>query len=116
LYAVQAAGERRPAKLPNEMPEEDQRTRSMWTAVAALAGAATLEVSAASPRIAERRGVERNTYYKQADYCVRSQQAIRYFGNTGCYIHGEARIRFALHIRRRIDELLRLERVPGCPR
>jgi hypothetical protein len=62
------------------MPEEDQRTRSMWTAVAALAGAATLEVSAASPRIAERCGVERNTYYKQADYCVRSQQAIRYFG------------------------------------
>jgi hypothetical protein len=98
------------------MPEEDQRMPSMWTAVATLAGAATLEVSAASPRIADRCGVERNTCYKQADDCFRSLQVIQYFRNGGCYIHDEARIRFASHIRRRIDELLRLERVLGCPR
>jgi hypothetical protein len=69
------------------MPEEDQRMPSMWTAVATLAGAATLEVSAASPRIAERCGVERNTYYKQADDCFRRLQVIQYFRNGGCYIH-----------------------------
>jgi hypothetical protein len=54
--------------------------------------------------------VERNTY------CFRTRQAIQYFGNAGCYIHDEARIRFAPHISRRIDELLRLERVLGCLR
>jgi hypothetical protein len=60
--------------------------------------------------------VERNTYYKQAGYCFRTTQAIQYFGNGGCYIHNEARVRLPLHIRRRLDEILRLERVRGCPR
>jgi trimethylamine:corrinoid methyltransferase-like protein len=60
--------------------------------------------------------VERNTYYKQAGYCFRTQQAIQYFGNAGCSIHNEARIRFPPHIRRRIDDIMRLERVLGCPR
>jgi hypothetical protein len=90
--------------------------RLMSTAVAALAVAATWEVSAASAQDCGALWVERNTYYKQAGYCFRTTLAIQYFGNGGCYIHNEARVRFPPHIRRRIDELLRLERVRGCPR
>ena len=90
--------------------------RLMSAAVAALVVAATLEVSAANAQECGTLWVERNTYYKQAGYCFRTRQAIDYFGNAGCHIHDEARIRFAPHIRRRIDELLRLERVLGCPR
>jgi hypothetical protein len=54
--------------------------------------------------------------YKHAGYCFRSRQAIQYFWNVGCYIHNEARVRFPPHIRRRIDDIMRLERVLACPR
>jgi len=90
--------------------------RLMSTAVAALVVAATLELSTASAQDCGALWVERNTYYKQAGYCFRTTQAIQYFGNGGCYIHNEARIGFAPHIRRRIDDIMRLERVLGCPR
>ena len=60
--------------------------------------------------------VERNTYYKQAGYCFRTRRAIEYFGNAGCYIYNEAQIVFPPNIRRRIDDIMRLERVRGCPR
>ena len=90
--------------------------RLMSTAVAALAVAATWEVSAASAQDCGALWVERNTYYKQAGYCFRTRRAIQSFGNASCCIHDEARIRFAPHIRRRIDELLQLEWVLGCPR
>jgi hypothetical protein len=90
--------------------------RLMSTAVAGVVVAATLEVSAAGAQDCGALWVERNTYYKQAGYCFRTRQAIQYFGNGGCYIHNEARIRFAPHIRRRLDDIFRLERVLGCPR
>ncbi len=90
--------------------------RLMSTAVAALVVAATLELSTASAQDCGALWVERNTYYKQAGYCFRTTQAIQYFGNAGCHIHNEARIGFAPHIRRRIDDIMRLERVLGCPR
>jgi hypothetical protein len=60
--------------------------------------------------------VERNTYYKQAGYCFRTRRAIEYFGNQGCYIYNEAQIVFPPHVRRRIQEIIRLERALGCPR
>jgi hypothetical protein len=90
--------------------------RLMSTAVAALVVAATLQVSSAGAQDCAELWVERNTYYKHAGYCFRTVQAIQYFGNAGCYIHNEARVRFPPHIRRRIDAIQRLERVRGCPR
>jgi trimethylamine:corrinoid methyltransferase-like protein len=87
----------------------------MPTAVAALAVVATWEVSAASAQDCEALWVERNTYYKHAGCCFRTTRAIQHFGNSGCNIDNEARIRFPPHTRRRIDEILRLERVRGCP-
>ena len=94
--------------------------RLMLTAVVAalvaLVVAATVDVSTASAQDCGALWVERNTYYKHAGYCFRSRQAIEYFGNGGCYIHNEARVRFLPHIRRRIDDIMRLERVLGCPR
>jgi len=89
--------------------------RLMLTAVAPLVVATTWRC----PPPAQHCGalwVERNTYYKQAGYCFRTQHAIQHFGNGGCYIHNEARVRFLPHIRRRIDDIVRLERVLGCPR
>ena len=90
--------------------------RLIPTAVAALAIAVGWEVSAAGAQDCGALWVERNTYNKHAGYCFRSRQAIQYFGNGGCYIHNEVRVRFPPHIRRRVDEILRLERVRGCPR
>ena len=101
------------------MPEEDQRLRLIATGHGGLGRCGT-GVSRQRPGLrgqdCEALWFEHNTYYKQAGYCFRTRRAIQSFGNAGCCIHDEARIRFAPHIRRRIDELLQLERVLGCPR
>lgn len=90
--------------------------RLMWTAVAGLLAATALGVPVAGAQDCHALWVERNTYFKQAGYCFRSERAIAYFGNEGCYITNEAQIRFAPHIRRRIDDIRRVERALGCPR
>lgn len=84
--------------------------------MAALLITATVGVTVASAQDCQSLWVERNTYYKQAGYCFRTQRAIQYFGNEGCYIYDEAQIQFAPHIRQRIAEIIRLEREWGCPR
>jgi len=90
--------------------------RLMLTAVAGLVVAATWGVPVAGAQDCGALWVERNTYYKQAGYCFRTQQAIQYFGNEGCYIYNEAQIQFAPHIRRRLQDIIRMERALRCPR
>jgi hypothetical protein len=92
--------------------------RLVATAATALAAAATLGATMppASAQDCQLLWLERNTYYKQAGYCFRTRRAIEYFGNEGCYIYNEAQVRFAPNIRRRIQDIMRLERALGCPR
>jgi YARHG domain len=90
--------------------------RLMSIAGAALLLATTVGVPVASAQDCQSLWVERNTYYKQAGYCFRTQRAIQYFGNGGCYIYNQEQIRFAPNIRRRIADIMRVERAWGCPR
>jgi len=52
----------------------------------------------------------------RAGYCFRTPRAIQYFGNEGCRYTSEAQIRFPPDVRRRIQEIIRLERAMNCPR
>jgi hypothetical protein len=58
--------------------------------------------------------VERNSYYKDAGYCFKTDRAISYFGNQGCMYYDEARLPLPRGIRARIAEIIWLERRNGC--
>ena len=90
--------------------EEDQRRRLMSTAVAVLSSARPpWRCQPPAPRIAGPCRWSATPSYKQAGCYFRSTQAIQYFGNAGCHIPDDVRIGFALHIRRRIGDIMRLE-------
>ena len=91
--------------------------RLISTAAAALTVAVTLGATApaALAQNCVALWVERNTYYKQAGYCFKTERAIRYFGNQGCYIYDESQIQFPPQIWARIQQIRRLERAMGCP-
>jgi hypothetical protein len=80
-------------------------------AVAAALGAAAAHAQGSCQSL----WVERNSYYKDAGYCFRTQRAIAYFGNGGCYVYDEGQIRFPPGVWARIQEIRRLERQQGCP-
>ena len=58
--------------------------------------------------------VERNSIYKDAGYCFKTQRAIRYFGNAGCSYDSEGSIPMSYSQRARVQEILALERANGC--
>ena len=89
--------------------------RLLSTAVAAVIAATTLGAGAARAQSCQALWVERNSYYKDAGYCFRTQRAIRYFGNQGCYIYDESQIQFPPGIRGRIQQIGQIERALGCP-
>jgi hypothetical protein len=90
--------------------------RLLTVAAAALASALALGASSARAQgSCQSLWVERNSYYKQAGYCFRTQRAVAYFGNGGCYIYNEADIRFSPGVWARIQEIRRIERQMGCP-
>lgn len=57
---------------------------------------------------------ERNSYYKARGYCFKTAAAIRAFGNEGCFIEVESRIRFTPQERREIDLIRAAERDLRC--
>jgi hypothetical protein len=91
------------------------RMRLISTAAAGLVLAATLAAPVAYAQDCQSLWVERNTYYKNAGYCFKTQRAIQYFGNAGCYINNESQIRFPPGIAARIQQIRGLERAMGCP-
>lgn len=58
--------------------------------------------------------VERNSIYKDAGYCFKTQRAIRYFGNAGCEYDVEAALPLSYSQRARIGQILAEERANGC--
>ena len=89
--------------------------RLLAIAAAALTVATTLAAAPASAQTCQALWVERNQYYKNKGYCFKTQRAIRYFGNAGCWIHNENAVPFLPWERARIDQIRRLERSMRCP-
>jgi hypothetical protein len=80
--------------------------------VVAATGAGSM--SLASAQSCQELWVERNSYYKDAGYCFKTDRAISYFGNQGCMYYDEARLPLPRGIRARIAEIIWLERRNGC--
>jgi hypothetical protein len=89
--------------------------RLLSTAAAVLIAAATLGADAARAQDCQSLWVERNSYYKNAGYCFRTQRAIQYFGNGGCYVTDERQLQFPPGVWARILQIRQIERAMGCP-
>lgn len=87
--------------------------RCMIAALVVAAGSVGF-ISAASAQSCQDLWVERNSYYKQAGYCFKTDRAISYFGNGGCTYEVEASVPLPRDIRARIAEIIRIERRNGC--
>jgi hypothetical protein len=59
--------------------------------------------------------VERNSYYKEAGYCFKTQRAISYFGNGGCIYDNERDLPLSRAVRARISQIVAIERALRCP-
>ena len=58
--------------------------------------------------------VERNQYYKNHGYCFKTQQAIAYFGNGGCFINDQNAVPLSPAERARVNQIVQQERAMGC--
>jgi hypothetical protein len=85
----------------------------MMSTTLAIAGA-TVAASIASAQSCQALWVERNSYYKAAGYCFKTQRAIAYFGNAGCIYEIEDDVPLSRAARARIAQIRRLERAMGC--
>ena len=81
---------------------------------ATLVGAAVLQAVPAAAQTCQQLWVERNRYYKNHGYCFKTQRAISYFGNGGCYINNEDAIQFTPGERALISQYQAQERAQGC--
>ena len=90
--------------------------RALSTAVTILLAAATLGATASvvQAQSCDELWVQRNSIYKAARYCFKTDRAIRYFGNQGCRYNNEGSIPFSRAQRNRIDQIVRAERRLGC--
>ena len=90
--------------------------RLILAAVAAAVAFTSLAVTAppAYAQNCQALWVERNSYYKQAGYCFRTQRAIAWFGNGGCYIANEGAVPLSRGERNRIAQIRATERQFGC--
>src|SRR5262245_26297621 len=82
--------------------------------VAAIAESLLATISPVQAQSCQQLWVERNSYYKAHGYCFKTQRAISYFGNGGCYIQDEGRVPLTPAERARIAQIERLERAYGC--
>jgi YARHG domain len=58
----------------------------------------------------------RNQIYKSNGYCFRTPRAIREFGNGGCQYNDIDDVPLSASQRRYVAEMVRAERIKGCPR
>jgi len=68
----------------------------------------------ASAQTCQQLWVERNQYYKNHGYCFKTQRAISYFGNGGCFINDEGAVPLSGAERARINQIVQQERAMGC--
>lgn len=97
---------------PMAVPLFDMR-RIMIVAAVLMTGT-IVSASSASAQSCQGLWVERNSYYKEAGYCFKTERAISYFGNAGCMYENEASLPLSRLDRLRIADIIRLERRLGC--
>jgi hypothetical protein len=90
--------------------------RLLWMIVTPFVVAATLSAFAplARAQSCQQLWVERNQYYKNHGYCFKTQQAIAYFGNGGCFISDQNAVPLTPAERGRINQIVQQERAMGC--
>ncbi len=84
----------------------------MMSMVVCVASAAA--TPALSQRICQTLWVERNSIYKDAGFCFKTDRAIRYFGNAGCQYDNPASLPLSQSQQERIADILAQERDNGC--
>ena len=57
----------------------------------------------------------RNVIYSENGYCFRTERALRYFDNSGCFVTNESRLRLNRFERNNISRIRQVERNRGCP-
>ena len=82
--------------------------------VAMIALSASLVAAPAYAQTCQQLWVQRNQYYKDHGYCFKTQRAIEYFGNGGCYINDENAIPLTSAERASIAQIGQQERAMGC--
>lgn len=83
---------------------------------AALLGAAAYLPSPAMADSCEGLWIARNEIYKAGGYCFRTQRAIAAFGNAGCRYDDIQDVPLSANDRRAVADIVRQERMMGCPR
>jgi YARHG domain len=58
----------------------------------------------------------RNAIYKNAGYCFNTPRGISTFGNAGCQYDRQEDVPLSANQRRQIADIMRDERLAGCPR
>jgi hypothetical protein len=102
-------------KGPDMTPHRYARSLRRWTAGAGLLIAVSgITASSASAQSCQSLWVERNSYYKDAGYCFKTQRAIGYFGNGGCRYDYEGDVPLPPSVRGRIAQIRAMERRFGC--
>jgi len=84
----------------------------MMSMVVCVASAAA--TPALSQWICQTLWVERNSIYKDAGFCFKTDRAIRYFGNAGCQYDNPASLPLSQSQQERIADILAQERDNGC--
>jgi hypothetical protein len=56
----------------------------------------------------------RNTIYKENGYCFKTERAIDYFGNEGCYITQQSRVKLNGIEKYNVAQIVAVEKQFGC--
>jgi hypothetical protein len=96
--------------------DQHMRTTTIATALALATSTAGLDAGPALAQgdICSQLWVARNSIYKAAGYCFKTQRAIRYFGNAGCIYDVEAALPLSPGERARVNAIVAQERMYGC--
>ena len=88
--------------------------RTILLSAVVLAAGGIAATSTAHAQSCQALWVERNSYYKEAGYCFKTERAIAYFGNGGCMYYNEASVPLSRFARARIAAITQAERSLGC--
>jgi hypothetical protein len=91
-----------------------QRSSIVISVALATAVAGFAATSAQAQDVCQQLWVARNSIYKAAGYCFKTQRAIGYFGNGGCIYDREGDVPLSRGDRARINDIQAQERRYGC--
>lgn len=56
----------------------------------------------------------RNTIYKENGYCFQTKKAIKYFGNEGCWITNQSKVKLSAIEKYNVGQIVAVEDELGC--